>query len=68
MSEKKTIITIGRQYGSAGREIGATLAQDLGFKMYDKEMVKELLKTAECARSYLKHMMKNQLTVSSILW
>lgn len=40
MSEKKTIITIGRQYGSGGREIGATLAHDMGLKLYDKEMLK----------------------------
>ncbi|MCI9440904.1 MAG: cytidylate kinase-like family protein [Ruminococcus sp.] len=33
------IITIGRQYGSAGREIGYKLAEDLGIKLYDKEML-----------------------------
>jgi cytidylate kinase len=44
MTEKKTIITIGRQYGSAGHEIGATLAHDLGLKLYDKEMLKRAAK------------------------
>lgn len=34
-----TIITIGRQYGSAGREIGYKIADDLGIKLYDKEML-----------------------------
>jgi len=34
-----TIITIGRQYGSGGREIGEKLAQRLGFKYYDKEII-----------------------------
>lgn len=34
-----SIITIGRQYGSAGREIGMKLADDLGIKLYDKEML-----------------------------
>ena len=34
----KTIITIGRQYGSAGREIGEKLASELGIKCYDKEL------------------------------
>lgn len=34
-----TIITIGRQYGSAGREIGMQLANDLGIKCYDKELL-----------------------------
>lgn len=40
MSENKMIITIGRQYGSTGYEIGKKLANDLGIKLYDKEMLK----------------------------
>lgn len=34
-----TIITIGRQYGSAGREIGYKVADAFGIKLYDKEML-----------------------------
>lgn len=33
------IITIGRQFGSGGRDIGKKLAEDLGIKYYDKEML-----------------------------
>lgn len=33
------VITIGRQYGSAGRQIGQQLAKDLGIKCYDKELL-----------------------------
>ena len=39
MAETKTIITIGRQFGSAGREIGYKVAEKLGIKLYDKEML-----------------------------
>ncbi len=39
MEKTQTIITIGRQFGSAGREIGARLAKDLGIRLYDKEML-----------------------------
>lgn len=39
MSNINTIITIGRQYGSAGREIGTKLASELGIKLYDNEML-----------------------------
>ena len=35
----KTIITIGRQFGSGGKEIGEKLAQKLGIKCYDKELL-----------------------------
>ncbi|MFI3207704.1 MAG: cytidylate kinase-like family protein [Eubacteriales bacterium] len=40
MDNKKTIITIGRQFGSGGREIGVIIAEELGIKLYDKEMLK----------------------------
>lgn len=33
------IITIGRQFGSGGREVGLRLAQELGIPFYDKELV-----------------------------
>lgn len=35
----KTVITIGRQYGSGGRQIGQALANALGVKCYDKELL-----------------------------
>lgn len=34
------IITIGREYGSGGREIGEKLAKELGFSFYDKDLLK----------------------------
>lgn len=34
------IITIGRQFGSGGHEVGRRLAAELGFKLYDKELLK----------------------------
>ena len=34
-----TIITIGRQFGSAGREIGEKVAEYFGIKCYDKELL-----------------------------
>jgi cytidylate kinase len=33
------IITIGRQYGSGGREIGEKLAKQLGIPFYDKQLL-----------------------------
>ncbi len=35
----KSIITIGRQYGSGGREIGKKLADQLGIPFYDNELL-----------------------------
>ena len=39
MAGKKVVITIGRQYGSGGREIGQKLAGRLGIKCYDNELL-----------------------------
>ena len=41
---KKVIITIGREFGSGGREIGIKVAEKLAIPFYDKELI---LKTAE---------------------
>ena len=35
----KTVITIGRQYGSGGRIIGQRLAEDLNIPFYDKDLI-----------------------------
>lgn len=40
MGEKKLIITIGRQYGSGGNEIGRKLAEELGIDFYDKNILR----------------------------
>ena len=34
-----TIITIGRQFGSGGREIGEKVAEYFGIKCLDKELL-----------------------------
>ena len=38
---KNNIITIGRQYGSGGREIGEKLGKKLGIPCYDKVLLKQ---------------------------
>lgn len=37
--KKKYVITIGRQFGSGGSEIGRIIANKLGIKYYDKELL-----------------------------
>lgn len=37
--ENKTIITISRQFGSGGREIGKKIAEQLNIPFYDKELI-----------------------------
>lgn len=40
----KTIITIGRQFGSGGKEVGIRLAKELNIPFYDKELLQEAAK------------------------
>ncbi|MBE5858928.1 MAG: cytidylate kinase-like family protein [Butyrivibrio sp.] len=39
-----TIITVGRQFGSGGREIGELVARHFGIKCYDKELLSRAAK------------------------
>lgn len=36
------VITIGREFGSGGKYIGQRLAEDLGMKLYDKEILSKV--------------------------
>lgn len=36
------IITIGREFGSGGRELGRRLAEELGYVYYDQEIVTQI--------------------------
>ena len=40
--QKSLIITIGRQFGSGGRTIGRNVADKLGIKCYDQELIEKL--------------------------
>ncbi|WP_294145893.1 AAA family ATPase [uncultured Clostridium sp.] len=40
----KKIITISREYGSGGREVGLTVAKKLGMEFYDKELIEAAAK------------------------
>ena len=58
----KFIITIGREFGSGGREIGELVAAKLGIDFYDKKLIeiasqksginKELFENADESKSY----------------
>ena len=61
-----TIITIGRQYGSAGRQIGRVLAEELGIKCYDKELLERAAKESGlCEELFENH---DEPIVFCILW
>lgn len=48
------VITVGRQFGSGGRELGRKLADRLGFKYYDKELLREAAQHAGVSEEFFK--------------
>ena len=52
------IITIGREFGSGGREFGRRLAEELGIEYYDKEIITEISKHTSLSEEYIKQVIE----------
>lgn len=52
------VITIGREFGSGGRELGRLLAEELKIEYYDKEIVTEIAKHTELSEQYVKQVVE----------
>ena len=50
----KNIITISREYGSGGYEIGQKAADALGFKFYDKELIAQIAEKLLLSESFMR--------------
>lgn len=61
------IYTIGREFGSGGREVGENLLQSLVLSFTIKNFYSRLQKTADSVKRSLRIMMKNRQTVFYIL-
>lgn len=46
----KSIITISREFGSGGRTIGRLVAEKLGYKFYDSEIIDRVIKESGLSR------------------
>lgn len=60
------VITIGREYGSGGREIGRKLAEALGIKFYDKEIIDMAAKESGMSKEVFEKV--DETAVSSLLY
>ena len=49
----KEIITIGREFGSGGHEVGRRLAAELGYRLYDKELLKLMAQESNISEKVL---------------
>lgn len=61
-----TIITIARQYGSGGRKVGEALAQLLGIKCYDRDLISMAAEKSGMSEEALGHV--DEKAASSLLY
>lgn len=58
------IITIGREFGSGGRELGRRLSEALGYAYYDQEIVTEIAKRTELSEQYVREIEEHRTLFS----
>ena len=55
------IITISREFGSGGREIGKRLADEMGYAYYDKEIVTAIAEKHELDEHYVAYALEGSM-------
>lgn len=55
------IITISREFGSGGRELGKRLADQLGFDYYDREIITAIAKKQGLNETYVERALDNRI-------
>ena len=58
MSNK--IITIGREFGSGGRELGRLIAEKMNYAYYDREIISEIAKRTSLSEKYVQHIAEHK--------
>ena len=53
------IITISRQFGSGGRELGKRLADQLGYRYYDREIITAIAQRSHLDSGYVESALEN---------
>ena len=56
------VITIGREFGSGGREFGHKLAQELKIAYYDKQILSEIVELTDFSREYVQEVVENRMS------
>ncbi|MBO4835959.1 MAG: cytidylate kinase-like family protein [Lachnospiraceae bacterium] len=52
------VITIGREFGSGGREMGVRLANELGIEYYDKEIITGIVNHTDYTEGYVREIVE----------
>lgn len=57
---KNKIITIGREFGSGGRELGRRIAEALNAAYYDREIITEIAKRTALSEEYVQRIIEHR--------
>lgn len=60
----KRIITIGREFGSGGRELGRRLSEKLHVAYYDQEIITEIAKRTSMSEEYVRQVSESSPVMS----
>ena len=63
---KHVVITISREYGSGGRYIGKLLADKLGIKVYDQEIVNMVAEETGLSKGYIEEFEQKRTNLDSM--
>ena len=58
------IITVGRECGSGGRELGRRLSETLGIAYYDQEIISEIVKRTSLSKEYVQTIEEHRPVIS----
>ena len=62
--EKRLILSVGREFGSGGRELGRRLSEALGFAYYDQEIISEIAQRTAMSEQYVQSIVEHQPSFS----
>ena len=57
------IVTISREFGSGGRELGKRLADALGVPCYDQQIIEMIAQKNNMDKNYIAHVSENDVRV-----
>ena len=60
----KTLITISREFGSGGLQIGQMVARELGYSFYDQELISLSAKERGLSEEYIQKQAKSLLSTA----
>lgn len=58
------IITVSREFGSGGRELGKRLADELGFEYYDREIIDKVAEESKMDAAYVETVLNGNFSMN----